>query len=302
MNVVSDYVNGVLDRQLLTLGLNKHQRQIVLADVQRRLVSLLSHWQDVQFRRTVLEVGKEEASFWRPEHAPLEIRSLVVVAIRNSLLTDLNADRAYTPKLRSTREKLPDGKMPEITSAAIRYFSQAPLEATEFSTNAAEDLFGSLQERFPVAWEAFGLLGSSSAQEVPYRSSHLADSFEPFDFSGCGTKGRTVIESGIEPKPNPQLASILRGIEQNGGGALITGSFKHISRNPEVLFMVVDHVLRHNGTILTPNYYMTPVRLARRIPPLRPAHTTTEVTERLRNTEGVVGLHRTALAGLSDSP
>ena len=86
MSVVQGYTQSLLLPQLRSLALSKRQREIVVEDVSRRLESLLSHWSDLAFRRTILILGTEEASFWEPYTASLEIRSLVVVAVRNSLI------------------------------------------------------------------------------------------------------------------------------------------------------------------------------------------------------------------------
>ncbi len=119
MDAIQEFTQSVLAPQLLTLGLNKHQRAIVLEDVAQRLESLLSHWSDLPFRRTILVLGTEEASFWEPRTASLEIRSLVVVTVRNSLVTDLNASRAYTPKLRARKHFLPDERIRADASKPI---------------------------------------------------------------------------------------------------------------------------------------------------------------------------------------
>src|SRR5271156_3051900 len=115
MRLVQGYTQSILVPQLGSLGLTKPQRKLVVDDVTQRLESLLSHWNDVPFRRTVLAIGTEEAAFWEPRSASIEIRALVVVAVRNSLVTDLNASRAYTKALRSPKELLPDEKMPWVT-------------------------------------------------------------------------------------------------------------------------------------------------------------------------------------------
>jgi hypothetical protein len=107
MTVVQGYTQSVLAPQLESLGLTQRQREIVVNDVTERLESLLSHWSDVPFRRAVLAMGTEEASFWEPRNASIEIRSLAVVAVRNSLVTDLNASRAYTKTLRSQLDFCP---------------------------------------------------------------------------------------------------------------------------------------------------------------------------------------------------
>ncbi len=86
MTVIRGYTQSVLLPQLRSLALSKRQRAIVLDDVSRRLESLLFHWNDQAFRRTILMPGTEEATFWEPQTASLETRLLVVVAVRNSLI------------------------------------------------------------------------------------------------------------------------------------------------------------------------------------------------------------------------
>jgi hypothetical protein len=83
MTAVQGYVRSLLLPQLRSLGLSKRQWEIVIEDVAQRLESLLSHWSDVHFRRAILVLGTEEASFRRPHSASIDIRSLVVVAVRN---------------------------------------------------------------------------------------------------------------------------------------------------------------------------------------------------------------------------
>ena len=296
MSVVQEYTQAVLAPQLLSLGLNKHQRAVVLQDVAERLESLLSHWSDLPFRRTILVLGTEEASFWEPQSASLEIRSLVVVTVRNSLVTDLNADRAYTPKLRSRRQFLPDERMPWITGEAIRYFQGVSLDPV--LVEACQDAFGALPRGFPNAWHALALLGNSSDNEIECQLPKAEG--EPMDLSnlqGCA-EGRTVIESGIDPGFDRYLMDVLRRIKRREIGAFFTPSFKHITRNPEKLLSVIDHILCYGGTVLTPNYLLSPAYLARRNPLLRPIHSCDEMASRLANPDGLSRRHREALTSL----
>ena len=133
MTVVQRYTQSLLVPQLRSLGLSKRQWEIVVEDVTQRLESLLCHWSDVHFRRTVLVLGTEEASFWRPHSANMEVRSLVVVAVRNSLIEDLGASHPYTKALRSRKTLLPDALMPWITSEAINAFQEVDLEMRRLS-------------------------------------------------------------------------------------------------------------------------------------------------------------------------
>ncbi len=51
---------------------------MVVYDVAQRLGSLLSHWNDEVFRHTIMVLATEEASFWEPRTASLEMRSSLV--------------------------------------------------------------------------------------------------------------------------------------------------------------------------------------------------------------------------------
>lgn len=294
MTAIPGYTQSILAPQLLSLGLNKHQREIVIGDVTQRLESLLSHWSDLSFRRTVLVLGTEEASFWEPRNANLEVRALVVATVRNSLITDLNASRAYTPQLRSRKQFLPDERMPWITGEAIKYFQAVNLDTVR--VQAGRDIFGSLPRRFPNAWQVLSLLGNSSDNEIVYKLPRAEA--ESMGASGVLMRGKdqTVIESGIDPGFDDHLAKLLRLVEKKEMEVFLTPSFKHITRNPEKLLRVLDHVLRFGGTVLTPNYLLSPTHLARRNPLLRPIHFRDEFNSRIADPNGLSLRHRELLA------
>jgi hypothetical protein len=296
MRLVQCYTQSILGPQFGSLGLTKRQRKIVVEDVTQRLESLLYHWSDLAFRRTVLAIGTEEATFWEPRSASIDIRSLVVVAVRNSMVTDLNATRAYTRTLRSPREFLPDHRMPWITGEAINYFQAANLDTVQ--VHATRDLFGSLQRRFPNAWHVLSLLGNSTAREIACNL--LMTEAEPMDFSArrAGVLRHTEIESGFDPGLNDFLAAVLRKIQRKELCLFFSSSFKSITRNPEKLLSILDHVLRFGGTVVTPNYLLSPHYLARRDPLLRPAHFTYEVAAQRANLDGLSERHREALVSL----
>jgi hypothetical protein len=252
MNLIQGYTLSVLKPQLRSLGLTRRQRETVVNDVTRRLESLLFHWSDESFRPTALVLGTEEASFWEPKTAALQVRSLVVVAVRNSSVTELNADQAFMKVLRSRKQLLPDERMPWLTGAAIEYFQAADLGSDQ--VRPKRDLFGELAVRFPGAWYALSLLGSLSDSEIEYILP--ISEAEPMDFSSCrlAAKYETVVESGFDPRLNDQLVDMLSGIERGEVAVFFSFAFKGVTRNPEKLLFLVDHVLRFGGTFLTPNY------------------------------------------------
>jgi hypothetical protein len=299
MSVIQGYTQSLLAPQLQSLGLNRRQRLIVVEDVTQRLESLLAHWHDLPFRRAILVLGTEEAAFWEPRTADREIRSLVVVTIRNSLITDLNASRAYTVALRSRKERLPDRRMPWITAEAAKFFQEANLELVK--VQPARDLFGSLPRRFPNAWHVLSLLGSSSDNEIPCELP-MAQA-EPMDFSRSQcAKVHTEIESGIDPGLNDFLVGFLKKVERGEANLFFSSAFKGITRNPEKLLAIIDHILRFGGTVLTPNYLLSPGYVARRSPLLRPAHYTSEIAAQIINPVGLTERHKEALALMKPDP
>jgi hypothetical protein len=296
MTVIQGYTQSVLLPQLRSLALSKRQREIVLEDVSRRLESLLFHWSDLAFRRTILTPGNEEASFWEPQTASLETRSLVVVAVRNSLIEDLGASQPYTKALESRNKQLRDDQMPWITGEATKYFEAANLDAVQVQPE--RDLFGPLSRRFPIAWHAFSLLSGSSdneiACELPIMDAESMDS----SASNWKVQHLNVVASGIDPRLDAHLVDMLRQIKQRELQMFFSPSFKSITRNPEKLLFVIDHVLRHGGTLMTPNYLLSPTYLSRRTPLIRPIHYTSEIETQVANPVGLSERHKELLTAL----
>jgi hypothetical protein len=250
----------------------------------------------LQFRRAILLVGTEEASFWEPRPASLEIRSLVVVAIRNSLVEDLGASRPYFKSLQSRRPLLPDERMPWITTAAIKYFGSASFD--NLRVEPKQDVFGDLPRRFPNAWRVLSLLGTSSDSEIECDLPTAESDPIELPASGIHVQHHTVVASGIDPRLDDQLLRVMSQVKAGELGLFFSPSFKGITRNPEKLLSIVDHVLRYGGTVLTPNYLLSPTYLARREPLLRPAHGNSEIKAKAANPEGLNERHREALASL----
>jgi hypothetical protein len=299
MNIVQEYAQGVLVPQLRSLGLSKRQWEIVEDDVTQRLESILSHWNDEPFRRTVLVLGTEEASFWEPRAARLEIRSLVVVAVRNSLIEDLGAFSPYVKALQSRKPLLPDDRMPWITTEAVKYFEAADIDG--FQVEPKHDAFGDLPRRFPNAWHVLSLLDNSSGSEIA--SDLPTAECEPTDLPAAVTdvEHHSVVASGIDPRLDDHLLRMMMLVEAGELGLFVSPSFKGITRNPDKLLSIVDHVLRFGGMVLTPNYLLSPTYVARRNPLLRPIHYTSDLEAQIANPEGLSERHKGALALLISS-
>src|SRR6266536_2285430 len=133
MNTIIDrYVETVLAPHLVDLGVAHLPGALaaVATDVHLRLQSLLAHWQDLPMRKTLLLIGREEGLFYQPELAPLDIRALVVVAIRNSLLEDLgySGSALLPPDLPRSGWPVKDEDIRSITQEAIVYWQQIDLD------------------------------------------------------------------------------------------------------------------------------------------------------------------------------
>jgi hypothetical protein len=289
MNITQSYSKNFLAPRLKKYGLNKEQREVICSDVEQRLASILSHWKDEPFRRTLLTLGNEEAAFWEPANTSLDIRSLVVLGVRNSLVEDLNATT------RSRRPVLPDEEMPALTAEAIEYFQAADLQGA--SLNADPDLFGALPRRFPNAWQCLSALPLADAVEATYTlRKEKAESLE-FESSRRQPAIRTtVIASGIDASFDSELRKLMSMIQRGELPLFIAPSFSRITRNPAKLLSILDHVLRHDATLVTSNYMLSGTYVARRHPLIRPAHSATDYDKNQENHEGLSAQHKELLS------
>jgi hypothetical protein len=293
------YATSILRPQLKSLGLNSSQQSIVLSDVCRRLNSLLTHWPDSSFRRTALMCGVEEATFYEPATAEPDIRALVVVGVRNSLVEDLGASRPATPELRLRHRALTDSGMRRLTSAAIEYFCQYDFGQLRSlpEVPADNDIFGSLSVIYPNAWRVLSALANSAGTEVTYGSPDTGS----FDRLPPGSTGKTtesatrVVSSGIDPAMDGHLTSYLSQIKDRECSLFFSDSFKGVTRNPDKLLYIVECVLTHGGSFVTHNYYLGQTYASRRLPLLRPFHLRSEVIARFGNQLGLSDRHRQAL-------
>src|SRR5262249_20236114 len=124
---ISAYLQQHLTGQLATRGLTDRQIATVVDDVRLRLASLLRHWNDPSMRQTILFPGREEATFYEPSDANLDVRSLVVVAVRNSCLEHLASTPEAARQLGVADQAVSDRDIPVITGDAIAYFREIDL-------------------------------------------------------------------------------------------------------------------------------------------------------------------------------
>ena len=115
--MIEPYVQEILTPWLHARGLPASAIPRVAEDVRQRLLSALGRWDIPSFRRTLLLPAREEAVFYEPRTMPLDIRSLVVLCIRNSLVEDWCsvAARRESP--------LDDTDVIDLTRTVMTYFA-----------------------------------------------------------------------------------------------------------------------------------------------------------------------------------
>lgn len=297
--LATDYVEGVLLPQLHAIGLNEHQRAIIARDVHSRLNSLLARWDDAPFRRTILSIGAEEGSFYEPHDASLDVRALVVVAVRNSLIEDIATQWPVTAALRENHRKIEDAELIAITKAAIEHFRKLDESPTEGlpQVEAREDPFGGLPARYTGAWNALSRLANASSNKVIYEPVDVPVPNLPAPSAPGGpVEDVDVYASGIDAGFDATLLDRLSQIKQGPLPCFFTDCFKGVTRNPEKLFRVIEFVLACQTAFITHNYLLFPTCALRREHFLRPFHGKNGQLEKFSQTAGLTEPHRKALA------
>jgi hypothetical protein len=279
-------------------GLSGPQVDLLVSDVRSRLASILRCWSDRAFRQTILVTGVEEATFYQPASAPLETRALVVLAVRNSLVGDLNAQQ---PAIPGFQHAIPDSEMPAVTGEAVHYFGRVDLNATsQRLPPLPHDAFGEFPGRFPTAWRALSHLAQ-------LRGKDLEASFEPLDAPPPGLALPTelasspfelnpVVMSGMSPEIDLVLGQALLALRRGITDLFFADCFKFVTRNPHKLYRVLEFVLCHGAAFVTHNYYLANGYVARRRRLLRPAHTVSDMMAKLEaRKRGTTQRHRKVL-------
>jgi hypothetical protein len=261
------------------------------------LESVLGNWADVAFRKTLLLLGIEESTFYAPAEVPLEVRAMVVVAIRNSMIENLSATRPFVPALRRFAEPMPDALVPNITRKAILFFAPQPHSETGWGVGRLKrkDVFREIANDFPESWKRLHALAVADGQEV--------------QISGCGTVGlggriskgqeTEACVSGYMPEFTSEEARIFREASSEPGKVFFTHSFKWFTRNPSKLLRGMETMIGAGGAFITSNYYVSQGYCARRVPLMRPAHTVPQLRTQVSDVDGLVGRHKTTIQDIT---
>ena len=143
---IQEYLNDLLGNQLREM--KYRYREQIVADIKNRMCSLLSKWDDEEYRRTILFVTDEEALFYEP-YAAAEVKEFVVATIRDSMLEVAASVNCAQFKM---EDPLSDKKIRQMTSDAIAYFRQYGFESLQEEARSMEfkDVYGEAIKKIPT--------------------------------------------------------------------------------------------------------------------------------------------------------
>jgi|GEM_PF-1496070 hypothetical protein len=281
--------------QLRSLSVDKSLAKTVAEDIEQRVRGILVHWNDETLRTAFLAHGMEEAMFNAPSDVDRDIRALVVVAVRNSLIEALH----YKPT-KDSPQKVDENAMRDITEGAAKHLQSLDLEA--FSNDGAEplkDIYIRLVNKYPLAYKALWYLGDSASVNCYWPADRTT---KPLMFpKKAADKNASTCLSGISGDMDAKLVHALRSIRNGEVSFFYADSFKWVTRNIEKLYRVIDYVLCCGSAVVTYNYYISNGYISQRVNPRPPAHTTSEVVAKLREIDGVSARHYEVLKIVADA-
>lgn len=304
MNAIAYYLENILMPTLRKYGVSDSfiKYTIEIADLQ--INSLLRHWDDLSFRKTMLLLGSEEGPFYGPA-AKFDTKCFVVVTIRNSPIEIIQSDGFQSAGL---PDAISDSEVKAITGDAIRYFNTKDFFTLcqKAKNSSKPDLYQDIIAKYPVAWSALQHLATTSAKVVDYEKVHFD---HPYQFeadiqSVTNSAIENVAKKAVKVKSifdgyslemDPQLLELLHTITENIGGALVVDSFKSATRNFENLLRIIEFLLTRNSIFTTSNYYLENGHVERRIKPLQAAHTFSQMEHNMSQLSGLGRRHAATL-------
>lgn len=305
-NRIDTYIQTELPTFLEKYNIPNDVIEIVTNDIETRIYSCLSHWNDIKFRRALLTTGLEEANFYEPRENT-ELRCFVVVAIRNSQFENLVSNREAAMKLGLKSSPIPEKDVKIFTQKAITHFKNIDFESEcdNLIMDDKKDIYIDLKEKYPVAWNALIELGKWSNKAQVFDSLK----YEPFKIEELHQhpiihsekKTKTDIQSGIDDKIDKGLLEVLNRISPDIQRFFYTDSFKTLTRNIDKLLKILEYVLRKECIFMTSNFYISNGYVAKRKVLVRPAHYDKDVEANLREFEGLRHNHLKAFKAVSQS-
>lgn len=298
LEIVQKYLEEILGNRLKELKIQDEYIQKIKENIQNQMYSILYHWNDQDFRKSILVVGMEQGIYYEQE-AEIDIKNFVVVAIRNSYIEDIFCDECKTMGL----DKPIDEKYVKIiTGEAIEYFKNINFSEVSkmINNNKIVDVYQNIIKDFPLAWEALIQLGACNSKKVIYNAKtkpekSITNELHKMhkNLESLADKNLKETKSGISEEFSPELINLLENIIKNKNNILYVDSFKMLTRNFRKLLFVIEILLENECGLLTSNYLIKKSYIGKRTEILRAAHTIKEVTKKMESKEFTCGLSKT---------
>ena len=290
---IEEYLYNVLANQLGEIKYRYRER--ILNDIKNRMCSLLSRWNQEDFRRTILFVTDEEALFYKPA-APKDVKRFVVAAIRNSMLEVAASVNCNELKM---REPLSDEKIRIITSSAICYFKECQFETLQEEARNLRyiDVYGEAIQKYPLAWTVLKRAAAANNSEEEFEKIQGANQRnigEDFGINTC----KTAICDGYSLEFDDYLKETLGDVVSGRAEIFYVDSFKGLTRNFEKILHVLQIVLQHENAFVTCNYYISNGRIEKRKKILRAFHSEKDMFDNMRNINGLPTFFRDVLLNM----
>lgn len=288
MKEVDYYLEEFLRKTLINIGIKSNDS--IIENVKMQIVSLLYHWQDEEMRNAILLVGNEEATFYDSK-APLEIKSFVVMAIRNSLIETAGAEGYY---MSGFERQIEDMKL--ITSQAINYFEKFNLnELSKNIEKPSNDFYQEVITKYPDSFTLLKMLSKLNSKEKRFEKLNITKcSNLSLNYISPYISNKKTVEDGYIKEPTIRLKQSLQVIVSQKMPFFVD-SFKVASRNFDRLLRIIQYLLENDCAFVTFNYYISNGYIAKRQKLLRPMHDEDEYLVKLRNETGLSDKHRQAV-------
>ncbi|GAA0276978.1 hypothetical protein GCM10008922_39600 [Faecalicatena contorta] len=293
---IQEYLNDLLGNQLREM--KYRYREQIAADIKNRMCSLLSKWDDEEYRRTILFVTDEEALFYEP-YAAAEVKEFVVAALRNSMLEVAASVNCTQFKM---QDPLSNEKIRQLTSDAIVYFRQCSFASLREEAQSMEfkDVYGQAIKKYPLAWDVLKKTALMTGEILEFAGADQTVSEYEDQKLDC-RKYDKVICDGYSLEFDEYLEEALGNLISGHTEVFFVDSFKILSRNFEKVLHVLQIILENGRTFVTCNYYISNGYIEKRKEILRAAHSEKDVLKNLRNMRGTQAELRTILKGMADA-
>ncbi len=271
-------------------------REQIVNDIKNRMCSLLSRWDQEDFRRTVLFVTDEEALFYEPV-ASNDVRRFVVATIRNSMLevaASVNCNRF------KMQEPLSDERIKGITSDAICCFKQCDFTILQNEAENLEyvDIYGEAVRKYPLAWAVLkrAALADDTVEVFNKLQEEKCEAGETVFSENNFNK---VICDGYSLEFDDVLKEELSNVISGRADIFYVDCFKGLSRNFEKILHVLQIILQSEKAFVTCNYYISDGRIEKRRKILRAFHSQKDMFDNVRNLKGLPSFFKSVLKEIS---